>query len=129
MGSFAKNATALTALLDAEFRSRPLAHWKEALDRERITYSVIQTPEAAADDPQLRPNDIVVPMEGVTGMEEVVSNPISVRGMRKVAAKRAPELGEHNDEVLAQLGFTAGEIDAFRVEATVSGATGLETAR
>jgi formyl-CoA transferase len=62
-------------------------------------------------------------------MEEVVSNPISVRGTRKVAAKRAPELGEHNDEILAELGFTAGEIDTFRVEATISGATGLEQVR
>ena len=34
--------------------SQPFAHWKEALDRERITYSLIQTPEEAARDPQLR---------------------------------------------------------------------------
>jgi formyl-CoA transferase len=129
LDSFAKNATALTALLEAEFRSRPLAYWKEALDEKRITYSVIQTPEEAADDPQLRANDIVVPLEGVAGMEETVSSPILVRGLRKAPAKRAPELGEHNDEVLAELGFSSGEIDTFRVEATVSGGAGLETAR
>jgi formyl-CoA transferase len=126
---FAKNATALTALLEVEFRSRPLAYWKEVLDRARITYSAIKTPEEAADDRQLRPNDIVVPLAGVVGMKEVVSNPISVRGMRKVPATRAPELGEHNDEVLAELGFSSGEIDTFRAEATVSGGTGLEKAR
>src|SRR6476620_4849748 len=40
-------------LLYAEFRSQPLAHWKEIPDRARIPYGVIQTPEEAAADPQL----------------------------------------------------------------------------
>ena len=31
----------------------------------------------------------------------------------KVPAKRAPEIGEHNEEVLRELGFTSDEIDAF----------------
>ena len=30
-----------------------------------------------------------------------------------MAAKRAPALGEHNQEVLEQLGFTAAEIDGL----------------
>jgi formyl-CoA transferase len=38
----------------------------------------------------------------------------------KVAARRAPELGEHNDEVLAELGFTPGEIDGFAVRGIVA---------
>jgi hypothetical protein len=51
---FATNSAVLTGLLDAEFRSLPLAHWQEVLGREHITYSVIQSPEQAAQDPQLR---------------------------------------------------------------------------
>ena len=39
---------------------------EEVLDHARITYGVIQTPEEAADDPQLRANDIVVPLDGVS---------------------------------------------------------------
>ncbi len=62
--SMAKNSKALTAVLEAAFRSHPLAHWKEQFDQERITYGVIQTPEEAAADPQLRANDIVVPLHG-----------------------------------------------------------------
>ena len=31
----------------------------------------------------------------------------------KVPAKRAPRIGEHNDEVLRQLGFSATEIDGL----------------
>ncbi len=94
-----KNAAAVSEVLDAEFRSQSFAHWKDALDRERITFSLIQTPEEAAQDVQLRANDIVVPLEGVSDLKETVSSPINLRGVSKVAAKRAPDLGEHNDEV------------------------------
>jgi crotonobetainyl-CoA:carnitine CoA-transferase CaiB-like acyl-CoA transferase len=126
---FAKNAAVLTGLLDAEFRSQPLAHWKEVLDRERITYSVIQTPEETAKDPQLRANDIVVPLEGVSGLEYTVNSPITFRGVSKVPAKRAPELGEHNDEVLAELGFSTEEIEGLRAAGAIPGATTREAAR
>jgi formyl-CoA transferase len=126
---FMKNASVLAGLLEAAFRSRPLAEWKEALDRERITYNVIQTPDEAAVDPQLRANNIVVPLDGVPGMPEVVSNPITVRGVPKAPAWRAPELGEHTGEVLAQLGFSAEQIDTFRTEGAIPGATTLEDAR
>ena len=126
---FSKNASALAGLLEDAFGSRPLAEWKEALDRERITYNVIQTPDEAATDPQLRANNIVVPLAGVPGMAEVVSNPITVRGVPKAPAWRAPELGEHTGEVLVELGFTTEQIDSFRAEGAIPGATTLEEAR
>jgi crotonobetainyl-CoA:carnitine CoA-transferase CaiB-like acyl-CoA transferase len=127
--SFAKNAAALAELLDAEFRSQPLSHWKQVLDQARVTYSLIQTPEQAAKDPQLRANDIVVPLQGDDELKFTISSPINVRGIAKVPATRAPRLGEHNDEVLAELGFSTDEIDAFRVEGTIPGATEPQAAR
>jgi formyl-CoA transferase len=42
-----------------------------------------------------------------------------VHGVAKGPAKRAPELGEHNDEVLKQLGFSATEIEGFRASGAV----------
>ena len=126
---FVKNASVLAATLDSAFRSQPFAHWKEALDRERITYSLIQTPEEAARDPQLRANDIVVPLEGVSDLEYTVSSPITVRGVSKVPARRAPELGEHTDEVLAELGFSSDEIRQLGAEGAIPGPAHVEAAR
>jgi crotonobetainyl-CoA:carnitine CoA-transferase CaiB-like acyl-CoA transferase len=68
----------------------------------------------------LRENDIVVPLAGAGGnLTSTVSSPIQVRGVAKVGAKRAPMIGEHNEEVLRQLGFNATEIDALRASGTV----------
>jgi crotonobetainyl-CoA:carnitine CoA-transferase CaiB-like acyl-CoA transferase len=51
-------------------------------------------------------NEIAVPLEGAGGkLTSTVSSPIQVHGATKVSAKRAPSLGEHNEEVLEQLGF------------------------
>ena len=33
--------------------------------------------------------------------------------------RHAPMFGEHNDEILQQLGFSAGEIDSLHASATV----------
>ena len=90
--------------------SGPNRHWKEVLDTARVPYGVIQSPEEAAADPQLRAADIVVPIEGARDLDYTVNNPITLRGLARVAARRAPEHGERNDEVLAQLGFSADDI-------------------
>jgi formyl-CoA transferase len=60
-------------------------------------------------------NDIVVPIEGAGGnLKMTISSPLQVHGVAKVPARRAPTLGEHNDEILREMGFSAGEIDGFR---------------
>src|SRR5271156_3386149 len=40
---FGADAPALAAILDAEFRSKPLEHWKQVLDAARVTYGLIQS--------------------------------------------------------------------------------------
>jgi crotonobetainyl-CoA:carnitine CoA-transferase CaiB-like acyl-CoA transferase len=126
--NLAEHSATLTALLERVFGSQPLAHWKELLDRARITYGVIQTPEEVADDPQLRANDIVVPLQGDDRMKEIVSSPITVRGLSKARATRAPELGEHNDEILLELGFSPREVERLRAGGAIPGAPEREAA-
>jgi formyl-CoA transferase len=72
------------------------------------------------NDPQLQANDIIVPLNGAGGkLTSTISSPLQVHGVAKVPAKRAPRIGEHNDEVLRQLGFSATEIDALRASGAV----------
>ena len=71
-------------------------------------------------DPQALANDIIVPIEGGgEHLTRTVSSPIKIHGVAKAAARRAPELGEHNDEVLRELGFSADQIEGFRASATI----------
>jgi formyl-CoA transferase len=126
--SIARNSATLTELLDTAFRSQPLAHWREVLDRAHITYGVIQTPEEAAADPQLRVNDVVVPLQGDDDLAETISCPITLRGLRKTPARRAPALGEHNDEVLGELGFDRAAIARLRATGAIPATARAEAA-
>ncbi len=44
---------------------------------------------------------------------------MQVHDITKVPAKRAPEIGEHNDEVLKQLGFSTEEIGDLRASGAI----------
>jgi len=110
----------LTAILDEIFGAQPMKHWAKIFAQMHVTFGVVQSPQEVINDPQLRSNDIVVPLEGAGGkLTSTISSPIQVHGVAKVPARRAPGLGEHNEEVLQQLGFSKSEIDGLRA----SGAT------
>src|SRR4249920_1147750 len=114
------NSAQLTAILDEVFASQPMAHWREVFDTAHITFGDVKGPSEVIEDPQLRENGIVVPLEGAGGkLTSTISSPMQVHGVTKEPAKRAPELGEHNDEVLKQLGFSGAEIDALRTSGAI----------
>lgn len=76
-------------------------------------------------DPQLRANEIVVPLDGVGGnLNSTISSPLQVHGVAKVRATRAPELGEHSEEILKQLSFGPSEIDRLHTSGAVPKARG-----
>jgi formyl-CoA transferase len=115
-----QNMPQLTAILDEVFGSQPMAHWYEVFSRVHVTFGAVRGPKEVISDPQLSLNDIVVPLEGAGGkLTSTISSPIQVHGVAKVPAKRAPALGEHNEEVLTQLGFSAGEIDGLRATGAI----------
>jgi formyl-CoA transferase len=109
-----EHMSALAEILDDVFGSKPMAHWREVFDGVHVTFGVVRGPEEVINDPQLRANDIVVPLEGAGGkLTSTISSPINVHGVAKVPAKRAPALGEHNEAVLKELGFSTSEIDGL----------------
>jgi len=115
-----ENMSALAEILDDVFGSKPMANWREVFDGVHVTFGVVRGPEEVINDPQLRANDIVVPLEGAGGkLTSTISSPINVHGVAKVPAKRAPALGEHNEAVLKELGFSTSEIDGLRESGAV----------
>jgi formyl-CoA transferase len=125
----AQNRPQLTSMLDEIFSSQPMSHWYEVFNGAQITFGAVRGPEEVVNDPQLRANDIVVPLEGAgEKLTSTISSPIQVHGVTKAPARRAPRIGEHNDEVLKELGFTPNDIDGFRASGTIPHASNLESA-
>jgi crotonobetainyl-CoA:carnitine CoA-transferase CaiB-like acyl-CoA transferase len=115
-----ENMPQLAQILDEVFSSQPMAHWREVFDGVHVTFGPVRGPEEVINDPQLRANNIVVPLEGAGGkLTSTISSPINVHGVAKVSAKRAPALGEHNEAVLKELGFSTSEIDGLHESGAV----------
>jgi formyl-CoA transferase len=116
----AENMHQLIEILDDVFGEQPLSHWNEVFNGVRITFGAVRGPQDVINDPQLRLNDIIVPLEGAGGkLTSTISSPIQMHGVAKMPARRAPEIGEHNEEILQQLGFNPTEIDGLRASGAV----------
>jgi crotonobetainyl-CoA:carnitine CoA-transferase CaiB-like acyl-CoA transferase len=114
------NMPQLTAILDEVFGAQPMSHWYEVFNGVHVTFGAVRGPEEVIDDPQLRANEIIVPLDGVgSKLTETISSPIQVQGIAKVPAKRAPDVGEHNEDILRQLGFDADEIGGLRASGAI----------
>jgi crotonobetainyl-CoA:carnitine CoA-transferase CaiB-like acyl-CoA transferase len=114
------NMPQLIEILAEIFGEQPMAHWYEVLNGVHVTFGALRGPQEVINDPQLRANEMIVPLEGAGGrLTSTISSPIQMHGVPKVPARRAPDIGEHNEEVLRQLGFDATEIDGLRASGAI----------
>jgi formyl-CoA transferase len=91
----------------------------DLLNRYDIPCGPILSMKEIAYEPSLRATGTVVEVDHpARGKYLTVGNPIKLSDSPTVVT-RSPLLGEHTDEVLAQLGFSAGDIQALRTEGAV----------
>src|SRR5271155_5532274 len=82
-----QNMPQLTAILDEVFGSQPMSHWYEVFNGVHVAFGAVRGPQEVIDDPQLRANEIVVPLEGAgVKLASTISSPIQMHGVPKVPA-------------------------------------------
>ncbi|MFD7052542.1 CaiB/BaiF CoA transferase family protein [Streptomyces mirabilis] len=109
------HAAEIVGLLDKTFATRSLTEWRELLDAAGLTYGVVQTLEECAQDPQLLANQVFVPIDdGSDDPHLTVDSPVRLDQEQKVRPGPAPDLGEHTESVLRDLGFDTAGIEELR---------------
>jgi len=109
-----ENAEACIARLDEAFGSRPLAHWKEALDTFDGVWSPFQTLDELYDDVQVQANGYLPTMTAGNGQDvALVANPAQF-DEEPVRVQRAPEHGEHTEQVLLDAGYGWDQLAAMK---------------
>lgn len=118
------NRDNLQAEMEAAFASNTAAHWLEQLRREDVPASIVNDYAAMAADPQPAANGYLTEIDHPKfGKQRIVGLHIQLSETPGEPGSPAPELGEHTDEVLMELGLSSDEITALR-SSGVFGASG-----
>ncbi|MCY3813709.1 MAG: CoA transferase [Gammaproteobacteria bacterium] len=109
-----ENREDLYRLLVEAFRTDTAAAWRHRLDEAGVTYSVAYTMSEVINDEQMYANDVLTEVEpGSHFHAHTVNSPVWISGVEKRKPRSAPEVGEHTEEVLRELGFDAEEVSAM----------------
>jgi len=109
------------ALLDAEFAKRSLAEWRGLFASANLTYGVVQTFEEVASDQQFIANHILVSIDDGSGQSrQTIDSPVHLDQETKVTPRRAPQLGEHTEQILNELGFDTATIANLRAAGAIA---------
>ena len=111
----------LYTLVSGIVSTRPREHWLQAFEWHDVPAAPVVDQEEVIDQPQVRENDMVIETEHpVAGRVSTIANPVRLSAAGPDPSPRpAPLLGEHTDEVLLELGYSAGEVATLRAEGVV----------
>ena len=110
----AQNGPACIDIIDEAFGERSLDEWKERLETFDGVWTPFQTLAELYSDRQVVANTYLPSMEHGSGEEvQLVASPAQF-DEQPIVVERAPELGEHTELVLNELGFDWPDIIAMK---------------
>ena len=111
----AANLQALYALLDDKFLARTTGEWIPVLEAHDMICAPVANYDDVSRDPQALANEYVLAVEHPTlGETKVVGHSWSFSETPAQVAAWAPEVGQHSEEILLELGYTWEQITALR---------------
>ncbi|HEY0107611.1 MAG TPA: CoA transferase [Rhizomicrobium sp.] len=110
----------ISARVGAWIAQRSSAEAVAAFEAARVPAGPVLRPRETLDDPHVAGGDFFARIDypGI-GAARVAATPVKLHGTPGTVRRRPPTLGEHTDEVLAELGFSKMEIAALRQEGAV----------
>ena len=110
-----KNRMRLNTALKARFAERTAKEWVSILTSAGVPCSGINTIEDALNDPQTASRDMIMDLQHTSlGAIKVPGIPIKLSETPGSGRRAPPLLGEHQEEVLRESGFSAQEIAALK---------------
>ena len=114
------NKKELKIILQEEFIKYTYEEVREKLVSIGIVFTKIMKTENTIIDPQTNLNNMFMNIEGedIENLK-LVSPPLNIENAPRKNATKAPKLGEHNIEILKELGYTVEEIKNLQNNKTI----------
>jgi crotonobetainyl-CoA:carnitine CoA-transferase CaiB-like acyl-CoA transferase len=117
----AKNNVILIKILDEVFAGRTFEEWKKQLANSRLVWEPVQKPTEVANDPQARANGFFESFDFPGGGSyELIKPPQRLSETPARFRTPAPELGQHNEEILLELGYSRDDITTLRAQQVIA---------
>jgi crotonobetainyl-CoA:carnitine CoA-transferase CaiB-like acyl-CoA transferase len=105
---------------DDVFNTRPRNEWEERFRENQVIYGRIETPEEVVNDPQALANDFFAEIDHPkTGRMKYVTMPVDFRQNPASVRTPSPEVGQHNEEILLELGYNWDDISSLKEEKVI----------
>jgi len=93
----------------------------ELLEKAKMPSAPLYSTQDVLDDPHIAAMGYLqhVPFPGAPRDVPIVDTPFRMSATPGSIRRRAPLLGEHTDEVLAEIGYSAAEIERLRADAII----------
>jgi len=114
-GRTARNNIELIEILDEVFASAPLEEWQRRFSGRNLIWEAARSYAEVAGDPQAEANEYFQRLDHPNfGEIRLVASPVKLSRTPPRLRSPAPQLGEHTEEVLLQLGYSWEEISRLK---------------
>ena len=114
------NRAEMVELLNGIFAGNTVAHWVNAIDAAGVPVGPINKTSDVVADAQVNARNMFLAIDHPRVPDlRVPNSPIKLQGTPAQLRRPPPLLGQHNDEVLAELGYDAAAIAALQDDGAV----------
>jgi CoA:oxalate CoA-transferase len=111
------NRKALTVEIEAALAAKSAGEWEALLSKTGVPAGRVLSVSEVLDHPQILERQLLTHFDNVPGIDrsiDVVRAGFKMRGGNPDIDTPPPQLGEHTDQILASLGYSAADIQTLR---------------
>ena len=98
---------------------RTTAEWIDYLNKEGVPCGPINNLAQTFEDPQVRHQEMLLEIEQPTGKVKILGFPVKMSQTPAKIHRPSPQLGQHTEEILSDLGFSIEKIKELRDKGVV----------
>jgi crotonobetainyl-CoA:carnitine CoA-transferase CaiB-like acyl-CoA transferase len=114
------NRARINAIVGGKLAANTTAHWVEVLNGAGVPCGPVNSVAEVFADPQILAQEMVIDVEHPGhGLVRQLGFPIKLSETPCRVRRSAPGLGEHSDEILTELGYSASDREVWRRDGVI----------